>query len=150
MVMRFDPFREMDRVAQMMTQQTGSSRAFSVPIDAYRSDDHFTVRLDLPGVDPSSIDITVEKNVVTVRAERSWSPGDNEDVIVQERPQGIFVRQLFLGEGLDADAVQATYENGVLTLAIPVAEQAKPRKVPVTAGGQSNRQIEAQTSSSPA
>jgi len=145
MVMRFDPFREMDRVAQMLTQQAGSIRTHAVPMDAYRSKDHFTLTLDLPGVDPTSIDLTVEKNVITVRAERSWTPAEGEEVIVQERPQGVFSRQVFLGEGLNAEAIEASYENGVLTLMIPVAEQAKPRKVQVIAGQRSSPEIETRT-----
>jgi HSP20 family protein len=148
MVMRFDPFREMDRVAQMLTQQAGSIRTHAVPMDAYRSKDHFTVKLDLPGVDPASVDLTVEKNVITVRAERSWTPAEGEEVIVQERPQGVFTRQLFLGEGLNAEAIEASYENGVLTLTIPVAEQAKPRKVQVISGQRSSPEIETRTTAS--
>ncbi|MDQ1620662.1 MAG: hypothetical protein QOE19_3231 [Actinomycetota bacterium] len=134
MVMRFDPFREMDRVAQLVNQQVGSLRPTAMPMDAYRDNDQFVVRFDLPGVDPSSIDLTVEKNVLTVRAERMWEPEEGQEVIVQERPQGVFTRQLFLGEGLDAERVEASYNDGVLTLTIPVAEQAKPRKVNVISG----------------
>jgi HSP20 family protein len=104
-------------------------------MDAYRRGDHFVVHFDLPGVDPSSIDLTVEKNVLTVSAERHWEAGEDEQVVVAERPQGSFSRQLFLGEGLDADGIEAGYDAGVLTVRVPVAEQAKPRKVQVTAGG---------------
>jgi HSP20 family protein len=107
-----------------------------MPMDAYRRGDQFVVHFDLPGVDPNSIDITVEKNVLTVKAERSWQPTEGEQVLVSERPQGSFTRQLFLGEGLDADRIEARYDNGVLTLTVPVAEQAKARKVAVTNGGQ--------------
>jgi HSP20 family protein len=142
MVMRFDPFREMDRVASLLTQQTGGLRQNPTPMDAYRSGDQFIVNFDLPGVDPSSIDLTVEKNVLTVRAERMWTPQEGEEVIVQERPQGVFTRQIFLGEGLDTERVQATYDDGVLTLVIPVAERAKPRKVDVIVGQRQPTQIE--------
>jgi HSP20 family protein len=145
MVMRFDPFREMDRVTQMLNQQVGSMRTASIPMDAYRTDDRFVVLFDLPGIDPQSIDLTVEKNVLTVRAERTWKPGPNEEVLVQERPQGVFTRQLFLGEALDVDRIEARYENGVLNLTIPVAERAKPRKVAVTAGSAGESSIEART-----
>jgi HSP20 family protein len=134
MVMRFDPFREMDRVAQLVNQQAGPARNTAMPMDAYRGKDQFVVRFDLPGVDPASIDLTVEKNVLTVRAERNWQPGEGQEVVVQERPQGVFTRQLFLGEALNAEGVEATYNDGVLTLTIPVAEQAKPRKVSVATG----------------
>ena len=133
-LMRFDPFRELDRMAQLLTQPSGGLRQLTMPMDAYREGDQFVVRFDLPGVDPDSIDLTVERNVLTVRAERKWSPAEGQDVVVAERPRGTFTRQLFLGESLDTDRVAASYDRGVLTLRIPVAEQAKPRKVEVTAG----------------
>jgi HSP20 family protein len=140
MLMRFDPFRELDR----LTEQTWSGgRAPAMPMDAYRRGDHFVVHFDLPGVDPSSIDLTVEKNVLTVSAERHWEPEEGNQVVVAERPQGRFSRQLFLGEGLDPDGIEATYDGGVLTVQVPVAEQAKPRKVQVTAGGSSATAIDA-------
>jgi HSP20 family protein len=142
MVMRFDPFREMDRIAQLVNQQPGATRNTAMPMDAYRGKDQFIVRFDLPGVNPASIDLTVEKNVLTVRAERSWQPDEGQEVIVQERPQGIFSRQLFLGEALDAEHVEASYNDGVLTLTIPVAEQAKPRKVNVISGQAQSPAIE--------
>jgi HSP20 family protein len=145
MVMRFDPFREMDRVAQLVNQQAGTARNTAMPMDAYRGKDQFVVRFDLPGVDPGSIDLTVEKNVLTVRAERSWQPDQDQEVIVQERPQGVFTRQLFLGEALDAEHVEATYNDGILTLTIPVAEQAKPRKVNVIAGQREGSVIESKS-----
>ena len=133
MLMRFDPFRDFDRFTQALTSQ-GAGRLASMPMDAYREGDNFIVEFDLPGVDPGSIDLTVEKNALTVRAQRSWEPKESQEVLISERPQGTFSRQLFLGEGLDADKIQASYDNGVLRLTIPVAEQAKPRKVQITAG----------------
>jgi HSP20 family protein len=139
MLMRFDPFRELDRLAE---QTWGGGRLAAMPMDAYRRGDHFVVHFDLPGVDPSSIDLTVEKNVLTVSAERHWEPEEGNEVVVAERPQGRFTRQLFLGEGLDADGIEAGYDGGVLTVRVPVAEQAKPRKVQVTAGGDSPTAIE--------
>jgi HSP20 family protein len=139
MLMRFDPFRDFDRFTQALTSQ-GAGRLASMPMDAYREGDNFVVEFDLPGVDPGSIDLTVEKNALTVRAQRSWEPKESQEVLISERPQGTFSRQLFLGEGLDADKIQASYNNGVLRLTIPVAEQAKPRKVQITAG-QENRAI---------
>ncbi len=132
MLMRFDPFRELDRLAE---QTWGGTRQPAMPMDAYRRGDHFVVHFDLPGVDPASIDLTVEKNVLSVSAERHWQPDEGNQVLASERPQGSFSRQLFLGEALDADHIEASYENGVLTLAVPVAEQAKPRKVQITSGG---------------
>ncbi|HXA31356.1 MAG TPA: Hsp20/alpha crystallin family protein [Acidimicrobiales bacterium] len=130
MLLRFDPFRDLDRVTQLVT-----ARPEAMPMDAYREADHFVVHFDLPGVDPSAIDLAVEKNVLTVRAERSWQPNDQQEVLVAERPQGSFSRQLFLGDSLDADQIRASYERGVLTLSIPVAEQEKARKVEITVDG---------------
>ena len=146
MLMRFDPFRDLDRMTQMLTQP--GSRSTAMPMDAYREGDEFVVHFDLPGVDPNTIDLTVEKNMLTVRAERHWEPKESQDVLISERAQGSFSRQLFLGDSLDADRVQASYNQGVLTLTIPVAEQAKPRKVEVLAGGVADRTIPA--SSTPA
>jgi HSP20 family protein len=137
MVMRFDPFRELDRLTSDVWQQSNrraSAGAGVMPIDAYRAGDRFVVHFDLPGVDPSTVDLTVEKNVLTVRAERSGSWGPDAELVVAERPQGSFTRQLFLAETLDTDRVEASYEAGVLTVTIPVAEAAKPRRVEI--GGQ--------------
>ena len=118
-----------------MTQQVwgGNERpsVLPMPMDAYRDGDQFVVRLDLPGIEPDSIDLTVERNVVTVSATRSWRR-DARHEVVAERPQGMFRRQLFLGEGLDSEGLSASYEQGVLTVTLPVAEQAKPRKVEIS------------------
>ena len=130
MLMRFDPFRELDRLAQ---GPWGNTRPV-MPMDAYRRNGDFVVHFDLPGVDPSSIDLTVEKNVLTVTAERHFSRSEGDEITVSERPQGRFNRQLFLGESLDPDRISANYDQGVLTLHIPVAERAKPRKVEISAG----------------
>ena len=143
MLMRFDPFRELDRLTQ---PALAGGRAPFMPMDAYRDGDRFLVHLDLPGVDPGSIDLTVEKNVLTIAAERRWSRNDDVEMVVSERPQGSFSRQLFLGEGLDAEHVDASYDNGVLTVTVPVAEQAKPRKVEISSAGGSARPIEATSS----
>ena len=132
MLMRFDPFRELDR----LTQATWGQNRPTMAMDAYRRNGDFVVNFDLPGVDPGTIDLTVEKNVLTVTAERSFARSEGDEVVVSERPQGRFTRQLFLGESLDADHIRASYDQGVLTLHIPVAEKAKPRKVEVTSGGQ--------------
>jgi HSP20 family protein len=132
MLMRFDPFRELDRLTQ--APWTGSRPA--MPMDAYRRNGDFVVHFDLPGVDPATIDLTVEKNVLTVTAERHFGKQEGDEITVSERPQGRFSRQLFLGDSLDPDRIKANYDQGVLTLHIPVAERAKPRKVEISAGAQ--------------
>ena len=131
MLMRFDPFRELEQVTQQVLRQTARP---SAPMDAYRRGDRFVVQFDLPGVDPASIDLTVEQNVLSVSAVRERSFGEGDEVLVTERPQGEFRRQLFLGEQLDTDHIGADYDNGVLTLTLQVAEQAKPRKVEISQG----------------
>jgi len=139
MLMRTDPFRELDRLTDAVFGTT--ARPAVMPMDAYRKGEAFYVHFDLPGVDTDSIDLTVEHNVLTVRAERSGPWGSNGNTsgferIVSERPQGVFTRQLFLGETLDVDNLRADYDAGVLTVTIPVAEQAKPRKVEVKGSSQ--------------
>jgi HSP20 family protein len=131
MLMRFDPFRDAENRLQLFNRQMGAP-PMTMSMDAYRDGDRFIVQFDLPGIDPGSIDLTVEKNVLTVRAERKWETRDDQEIVISERVQGSFSRQLFLGESLDAEHVEARYDNGVLTLSIPVAEQAKPRKVAIT------------------
>ena len=143
MLMRFDPFRELDRLAQ---QTTGTGRPPVMAMDAYRHGDQFVVHFDLPGVDASSIDLTVEKNVLTVSAERRWQPTNGDEIVVSERPQGTFSRQLFLGEGLDPERIQASYDNGVLTVTVPVAERAKPRKVEISSGNGNATSIDTSSS----
>jgi HSP20 family protein len=137
MLMRFDPFRELDRLTQ---QPLGRQWPSVLPMDAYRHGDQFLVHVDLPGIDPSTVELTVEKNVLTVKVERTWQRQDGDEVLISERPQGTFTRQLFLGDSLDADRIEATYDNGVLTVAIPVAEKAKPRKVQISSSGPSQPQ----------
>jgi HSP20 family protein len=135
MLMRTDPFREVDRLAQQFfgTVQSGTwSRPAPMPIDAFRTGDEFVVAFDLPGVDPEAIDLDIERNVLTVKAERRPLQLDgNAQVQLSERPLGVFSRQLFLGDSLDTERIQASYDNGVLVVRIPVAEQAKPRKVAI-------------------
>jgi len=106
-----------------------------MPMDAYRQGDQFVVHFDLPGVAPDSIDLDVERNVLTVRAERTPTHAEDADLQVAERPRGVFSRQLFLGDTLDTDRIEAAYEAGVLTLRIPVAEKAKPRKIEISGDG---------------
>ncbi|MHB9861434.1 Hsp20/alpha crystallin family protein [Streptomyces sp. YIM S03343] len=137
MLMRTDPFREFDRLAQ---QVLGAARPAAMTMDAYRADGEFVVHFDLPGIDPESIDIDVERNVLNVRAERRNPAPKDAEMIVAERPAGIFTRQLFLGDTLDTERIDASYEAGVLTLRIPVAEQAKPRKIQIT-GGDTKKQL---------
>jgi HSP20 family protein len=103
-----------------------------MPVDAYRKDDRFYLHIDLPGIDPDSIDVTVEKNTLSVTAERRWELEGQEQVLLNERPTGSFSRQFFLGESLDTDAIEAGYDHGVLTVAIPIAETAKARKIEVS------------------
>ena len=151
MLMRFDPFRELDRLAQQtMGGAANSGRWTGMPMDGYRHGDRFTLHFDLPGVDPESIDLTVEKNVLTVTAERRWQREEGVEVLVAERPQGRVSRQLFLGDSLDADRIEASYDAGVLTVHIPVAEQAKPRKVEVQATTGAPKAIDAESTSTAA
>lgn len=132
MLMRTDPFRELDRLTEQLFGTV--TRPVAMPIDAYREDDWFYVNVDLPGVDPDSIDLTVDQNVLTVKAERP-SAGKDVELVVAERPHGTFTRQLFLGDTLDTDKLEAEYNAGVLTLRVPVAEQARPRRISVSSSG---------------
>jgi len=129
MLMRTDPFRDLDRVTQQVLGT--SARPAAMPIDAYRDGEAFVVQFDLPGVDADSIELTVEKNVLTVHARRARSGADGVEMLLAERPHGTFSRQLFLGESLDSERIDANYADGVLTLEIPIAEKAKPRRVPI-------------------
>ncbi|OPG06969.1 heat-shock protein Hsp20 [Streptomyces sp. GKU 895] len=133
MLMRTDPFRELDRLVERVWGT--SAHPASMPLDAWREGDTFFVELDLPGVDAESIDLDVERNVLTVKAERKSAYGEKTETVVTERPAGTFSRQLFLGETLDAEKIEATYEAGVLRLRIPVADQAKPRKIAISGAG---------------
>jgi HSP20 family protein len=146
MLMRTDPFRELDRLTQQVFGNLPGtwSRPTAMPMDAYRAGDEFVVAFDLPGVSPDAIELDVERNVLTVKAERRPTvAGDNVEVQVAERPFGVFSRQLFLGEALDTEHVSAGYDAGVLTLRIPVAEQAKPRKIEISAAEGEQKQINA-------
>lgn len=132
MLMRTDPFRELDRLSQQLLG--GAVRPSVMAMDAYRKGDQFVVHFDLPGVDPASIDLTIEKNVLTVKAERPAPAPEGVESLVAERPVGTFTRQLFLGDTLDADRIEADYTDGVLAVTIPVHEAAKPRKVEIASG----------------
>jgi len=143
MLMRTDPFRELDRLTQQMLGTDGTlARPSVMPMDAWRDGDTFQVEFDLPGVDVDSIDLDVERNVVTVNAERPALASDAE-LIAAERPRGVFSRQLILGDNLDTERISASYDSGVLILMIPVAEQAKPRKITITQQNEDNRAINA-------
>ena len=133
MLMRTDPFRDLDRLTGAMFGTTG--RPSALPMDAYRENGSFVVQMEIPGVDPDSIDLTVEQNVLTVHAERNPSYQNDVERVVAERSYGAFSRQLFLGDTLDTDHLNASYDAGVLTIRIPVAEQAKPRKISISTNG---------------
>ncbi|MEE1787093.1 Hsp20/alpha crystallin family protein [Streptomyces sp. SP17BM10] len=145
MLMRTDPFRELDRLTrQFLDTTTGTwSRPAPMPLDAYRVGDEYVVCFDLPGVDPQAIDIDVERNTLTVKAERR-PRHEGEDVTweLSERPLGVFSRQVVLSDTLDPDGISADYDSGVLTLRIPVAERAKPRKIAISHSGD-RKQIKA-------
>lgn len=132
MVLRFDPFREIDRLAEQAFAVAGGRVPRAMPMDLYRSGDHYVVLCDLAGVDPGSIDVSVDGSVMTVKAQRSSRTEEGVQWLAQERPTGTFQRQLTLGDGLDATGIAATYADGVLTVTIPVAERAKPRRIPIS------------------
>ncbi|MFF7737273.1 MULTISPECIES: Hsp20 family protein [unclassified Streptomyces] len=138
MLMRTDPFRELDRLTQQVFGPT--ARTSAMAMDAYRSGDDFFVHFDLPGIDPETIELDVERNVLNVRVERKSPAPEGAETLVAERPTGTFTRQLFLGDTLDTERIDASYESGVLTLRIPVAEQAKPRRIEIS-GGDTRKQI---------
>jgi HSP20 family protein len=130
MLVRTDPFRQFDRIAEQVFGTT--ARPAAMLMDAWRSDHEFVVEFDLPGIDTQSIDLDVERNVLTVRAERKPSTGPDVELVAAERPRGIFSRQVILGDTLDADQIEASYDSGVLRLTIPIAEKAKPRKIAIS------------------
>lgn len=142
--MRTDSFRDFDRFVQQVTGTP--ARPTAIPMDAYRQGDQFIIQFDLPGIDPSSIDLTVEKNVLTVRAERRRIAGDDIETLVRERMAGSFARRLSLGDSLDTDRLEARFTDGVLSVTVPVAEKAKPRKVAVALAAPKTEVIEAASS----
>jgi HSP20 family protein len=146
MLMRTDPFRELDRITQQVFGNNPGtwSRPTAMPMDAYRDRDVFVVAFDLPGVSPDAIELDVERNVLTVKAERRpVATGDHVEMQVAERPLGVFSRQLFLGDTLDTDRIDADYAAGVLTLRIPIAERAKPRKIAIAGSDTDRKHIDA-------
>lgn len=129
MLMRTDPFRELDRLTQQVFGTP--ARPATMPMDAWQEDGEFVVAFDLPGVSVDSVDLDIERNVLTVKAERRDPTQPNVELIASERPRGVFSRQLILGDTLDTEKVKASYSDGVLTLRIPVLEKAKPRKIEI-------------------
>jgi HSP20 family protein len=146
MLSRFDPTGDFDRFSSellgALSRRTGSSH---MPIDAYRHEDQWVVKVDLPGVDPSSIDLTVDRNVLRIEASRDWRPNEGDLVLAAERPRGTFARQLMLSEDINTGAINADYRDGVLTVTMPVAEEAKPKKVSIGTSGNSQTAVEAQS-----
>jgi HSP20 family protein len=130
MLMRTDPFRDLDRLTQQVFGT--AARPAAMPMDAWQEEGEFVVAFDLPGVNVDTVDLDIERNVLTVRAERRDATQPNVELIASERPRGVFSRQLILGDTLDTEKVKATYADGVLTLRIPVQEKAKPRKIEIT------------------
>ncbi|SKB37680.1 HSP20 family protein [Arthrobacter sp. 49Tsu3.1M3] len=141
MLMRTDPFRELDRLTQQVLGT--AARPAAMLMDAWREGEEFVVAFDLPGVDVDSVDIDVERNVLTVRAERKNLTDDTTELVASERPRGVFSRQIILGDTLDTEAVKASYDAGVLMLRIPIAEKAKPRRIPIESSSDQTRQISA-------
>lgn len=146
-MLRFDPFRDIDRMTeQLLGVQAGTARAPRfMPMDVFRAGDHFVLNADLPGIDPGSIDISVDNGTLTIKAERTERSGENVQWIASERFTGTFMRQVALGDGIDDGAITAHYDNGVLSVTLPVAEKAKPRKITVQSSDEP-QVIEATTS----
>ncbi|MFF1546322.1 Hsp20/alpha crystallin family protein [Streptomyces sp. NPDC058291] len=142
MLMRTDPFRELDRLTQQLLHTPGTwSRPSPMPMDAYREGEEYVIALDLPGVSPEAIDVDVERNMLTVKAERRpVTKADDVQMELSERPLGVFSRQVVLADTLDTERIRADYDAGVLTLRIPIAERAKPRKVAI-GGGSAHKEI---------
>ncbi|WP_369251931.1 Hsp20/alpha crystallin family protein [Streptomyces sp. R41] len=142
MLMRTDPFRELDRLTQQLFGTTGTwSHPSPMPMDAYREGEEYVIVLDLPGVDTDAIDIDVERNMLTVKAERRpVTKADDTQMELSERPLGVFSRQLVLADTLDTEHIKADYDAGVLTLHIPITERAKPRKIAI-GGGSAHKEI---------
>jgi HSP20 family protein len=146
MLSRFDPVGDFERLTSDLLGTLARTRATTtMPIDAYRHQDQWVVKVDLPGVDPSTIDLTVDRNVLRIQASRDWRPEEGDLVLAAERPRGAFARQLMLSDDIDTSAIRADYSDGVLTVTLPVAEAAKPKKVAIsTSGGGKGTTVEAQ------
>jgi HSP20 family protein len=146
MLLRNDPFAELDRTAELLLGRRISSRSDWLALDAYKHGDEYIVRLDVPGVAPDQIEVIVENDTLTVNAERVWQPEEGDTVHISERPYGKLTRQLYLGESLDAENMEASYEYGVLTLRIPLAKSAKPRRIPIAKKEEHKELIETKAS----
>ena len=140
-MLMLDPFRQLNRLAEQVLGTAAHPAA--MPMDAWREGNDYVVALDLPGVDLGSIDVGVDKNVLTVRAERKDTAGKDTEMVASERPRGVFSRQLVLGDAMETEKMKAEYDAGVLTLRIPVAAQAKPRKIEIEVKGGQQQQIDA-------
>ena len=147
MAMKFDPFRELDRMAGALLDPRQRLRL--MPIDLYREGDHYILNADLPGIDPGSVDVDVDGQLLTIRAERTIQASDTVTWLTRERESGTFLRQLNLGQGIDIDGISAKYENGVLSVLIPVSERAKPRKIEVSSSYRDGNTISGESSSPP-
>lgn len=145
MAMKFDPFRELDRMAGALLDPRQRLRL--MPIDLYREGDHYILNADLPGIDPGSVDVDVDGQLLTIRAERTIQASDGVTWLTRERESGTFLRQLNLGQGIDIEGISATYENGVLSVLIPVSERSKPRKIEVSSSYKDSNTISGQSSS---
>jgi HSP20 family protein len=146
LLLQNDPFRDIDAWFERMTGRTSNNGSWPMPMDAYKRGNDLVVDIDLPGVAADSVDINVERNVLTVSAQRTWERQDGDQVYLAERHRGTFRRQVHLGDGLDAERIEARYADGVLTLRIPVAEAAKPKKIEVQVGSSGDRAIDATSS----
>ncbi|MGK9219833.1 MULTISPECIES: Hsp20/alpha crystallin family protein [unclassified Microbacterium] len=140
MAMFFDPFREFDRVAEQLFDRQGPRL---MPMDLYRDGDHYVLSADLPGIDPGSVDIDVDGQLLTIRAQRTGRSEEGVKWITRERPTGAYMRQLNLGQGIDTERITATYENGVMSVLIPISEKAKPRKIEVQRSDDSSQTLTA-------
>ncbi len=147
MLVRFDPFRDFDRLTEQFDQVWRQAGA-GVPMDAYRRGSEVVIALDLPGVDPDAIDLTVERDTLTITATRDVERNDDDEILASERPRGTFTRRILLGESLDTARLEANYDRGVLTVTLPVAEQAQPRKIAVGAGDRGRSAIESTSTES--
>ncbi|MFQ6324581.1 Hsp20/alpha crystallin family protein [Nocardia sp. CWNU-33] len=147
-MLRFDPFHDIDTVArQLLGEAAGTTRAPRfMPMDLFRAGDHYVLNADLPGVDPGSVDVSVDNGTLTLRAQRSTPSDEGVQWIASERFAGTFMRQLSLGENVDADKISATYNNGVLSVTIPIAEKAKPRRIEISGSSAQPKTIEAGSS----
>ena len=140
MAMYFDPFRELDRVAATLMDSRQGPRL--MPIDLFKDGDHYILNADMPGIDPGSVDVDVDGQLLTIRAERTARSEEGVKWLAHERPSGSFLRQLNLGDGVDTEHISANYDNGVLSVMIPVSERSKPRKIAITGSGSNKKRVE--------